>query len=270
MELDALTAGLHSPLVAWNTSKRHIVERMTEFECRAIAKRTTSNLRDRSPEIRRFIQNRSNTRLKFAKLLFTQELVKANQLTEEEVTQYKRMARIADAQVKHHDNIVVFFQNESGYRVCCLSYIANDFCLESSLQLLKDMESLSGLQTTLDQAILLDDLLGILIKRASKYPEFDAAGQKAKYEAVLVSYTAEIRRVLENCSWSDTDPKIADYLNKQHAQQPHLTDSTYAAMLAFALARECYELLSQYIFEQIAIEVAPVISRHPEFMLQTE
>jgi len=255
-------------MIAWNTQKRHIISQMTEAECISIARRTTYNLRNRSPEVRRYIENAATHRQKFAKLLFTQELFKSDQLSESGVDQYKRMARIADAQKKHHKDTVAFYQNESGYRVCSLAFIANGESVESTEKILCDMEALAAQQNTFDQAVLLDDLLGILIKRASKYPEYDAQAQKRKYEAVLVDYTAIIRTTLEGCTWHDSDLSVASYLEDLHAMQPQLSDSTHAAMLSFSLTRDCFKKLNQDIFEKLADLTTPLIRDNPEFMLQ--
>ena len=267
MDIDALTAGLHSPTIAWNAKKRHIVERMTETECFSIAKRTTINLRDRSPEIRQYIKNASHSRQKFAKLLFTQELVNANQLSESEVIQYKRMARIAEAQKKHQKNTVDFLQNESGYRVCCLAYIAGENSLQPTSALLQQMESLAAQQDTLDQALMLSDLLGVMIKRASKYPEYNAEDQKKKYETVLVEYTANIRTALEQCTLHGADQSVCEYIEDQQAKQPQLNDSIHIAMRSFALIRECLELVNLGIIQNLTENTAPIIDQYPELSL---
>lgn len=255
-------------MIAWNTQKRHIISQMTETECASIARRTTFNLRNRSPEVRRYLDNAATHRQKFAKLLFTQELYKSDQLTELGVDQYKRMARIADAQKKHQKDTVDFFQNESGYRVCCLASIADGELDEDTDNLLRDMEILSAQQGVFDQAVLLDDLLAILIKRASKYPDYDAQAQKKKYETVLVDNTAKIRNTLESCTWHASDESVATYLENLHAMQPQLNDSTHAAMLSFSLNRDCFKKLNQDIFEKLAELTMPLVRDNPDFMLQ--
>lgn len=255
-------------MIAWNTSKRHIVERMTDNECFAIAKRTTNSLRDRSPEIRRYMEGATQNNLKFAKLLFTQELVKSDQLSEKEVLQYKRMARVADAQKKHHKTTLEFFQNEAGYRVCCLAYIAGENSFGETSSLLQEMESLAAQQDTFNKAILLSDLLGIMIKRASKYPEYNAEMEKQKYVAVLVDYTAQIRTTLEGCSLHRTDHSVSEYLQNLHAKQPQLGDNTHAAMLSMALIKDCFELINNEIVQKLTTVTAPVIADYPELRLQ--
>jgi hypothetical protein len=269
MELNVLTAGLHSPMVAWNTKKRHIASQMTEAERVAIAKRATYNLRDRSPEIRRYLENISQIRLRFAKLLFTQELVSADLLCETEVTKYKRMARIADAQNKHHEDTAKFFQNETGFRVCCLGYIAGEDTLEQVEALLCDMETLAAQQEMLSKATLLSDLLSILIKRSSKYPDFDATTQGKKYEDVLVDYTRTLRQALEASSQTISGQSVAEYLQNQ-AEGQHLqtTDSRHKAMMSFSLTRACFEKLNQQIAEELAQIVEPTLRDRPELMLQ--
>lgn len=267
MDIDVLTAGLHSPAIALSTGKRQIVERMTDNECFSIAKRTTYNLRDRSPEIRRYLESAAQSKLKFAKLLFTQELVKADLLSEPEVTQYHRMARVADAQKKHQKNTLVFFQNEAGYRVCCLASLAGENSYHPASPLLEQMESLAAQQDTLNKSILLSDLLGIMIKRASKYPEYNAEVQKKKYENVLVDYTAIVRNTLEDCCLHKTDQSVSEYLDKQYAKQPQLSDSTQEAMLSFALIRDCFEQINQEIIQQLALIAAPIIDEYPELRM---
>jgi len=270
VDLDSLTAGIYSQTIAWNTQKRHIVNQMTESECIAIARRTTSNLRGRSPDIRRFIDNAATTRRKYAKLLFTQELVKSDLLSESELTMHHRMARLAKAQLKHHDEIGEFFRNESGYRICCLTKLAGDKFLDQSMELLPDMDVLSTQQDSLNQALLLDDLLSILIKQASKYPEFNTQAQSKKYETVLVDLTTCIRAALESCKRSNSDVSVAEYLNTLHAEQPTLNDSTHAAMLSFALTKKCFETLNLELLHQFAEISKTSLQERPEFMLQTK
>lgn len=268
MELNALTAGLHSPMVAWNTKKRHIAAQMTEVERLAIAKRSTYNLRDRSPEIRRYLENISQIRLRFAKLLFTQELVNAELLCETEVAKYKRMARIADAQHKHHEDTAHFFQNEAGFRVCCLCYLSAGDSLEKAEALLCDMETLAAQQEVVSKACLLNDLLNILIKRASKYPEFDVQTHGKKYEEVLVGYTHTIRRALESNSQLISGQSIAEYLENQAKGQILQTDSRHKAMATFSLSRSCFEKLNQQISEELAEIIEPTLDERPELLLQ--
>lgn len=268
MDIDALTAGLHSPMIAWNTNKCQIVERMTENECFAIAKRTTHSLRDRSPEIRRYMESASRNRQKFAKLLFTQEIAKSDLLSEKDVIQFKRMARVVDAQKKHQKSTVEFFQNEAGYRACCLAYMAGENSFQDSNPLLHEMESLATQQETFNKAILLSDLLGVMIKRASKYPDYDAEAQKKKYVEVLVDYTAKVRTTLEGCSLHRTDQCVSEYLENLHAKQPQIADNTHAAMLSFALIKDCFELINNEIVQKLTVITAPMIGEYPELRLQ--
>ncbi len=268
MELNALTAGLHSPVVAWNTKKRHIAAQMTETELLAIAKRSTYNLRVRSPEIRRYLENISQIRIRFAKLLYTQELVNADLLCDTEVTKYKRMARIADAQNKHHEDTAQFFQNEAGFRICCLSYICAADSLEKAETLLCDMETLAAQQEMVSKAYLLNDLLNILIKRASIHPEFDPITHGKKYEDVLVGYTRIIRQALENNSQLISGQTVAEYLENQAEGQILQTDSRHQAMAAFSLTQSCFEKLNQQISEELAEIIEPRLNERPELLLQ--
>jgi len=269
VNLDSLTAGIYSRTIAWNTQKRHIVNQMTESECIAIARRTTSNLRGRSPDVRRYIDNSVSARRKYAKLLFTQELVKSDLLSEAELAMHNRMARLAKAQLNHYDEIAEFFRNESGYRVCCLTRLAGDMFLEQSMELLPDMDVLSTQQDSLNQALLLDDLLSILIKQANKYPEYNSQEQSKKYEMVLVDLTTCIRAALENCKRPNSNESVAEYLNTLHAEQPTLNDSTHAALLSFALTKKCFETLNLELLQQFAKITKTSLQEHPELMLQT-
>lgn len=270
VDLESLTAGIYSPTIAWNTKKRHIVDQMTESECITIARRTTSNLRGRSPDIRRYIDNAASVRRKYAKLLFTQELVKSDLLSEAELTMHGRMARLAKAQLNHQEEIVEFFRNESGYRICCLTALAGEMFIEQSTELLHDMDVLSTQQNSLGQALLLDDLLSILVKQATKYPEFNSTGQRKKYEIVLVDLTTRIRKALENCKRPNSDESVAKYLNTLHAEQPTLNDSTHAAMLSFSLTKKCFETLNLELLNQFAEVTKACLYERPEFMLQSK
>lgn len=269
VDLESLTAGIYSPTIAWNTKKRHIVDQMTESECISIARRTTSNLRGRSPDIRRYIDNAAGVRRKYAKLLFTQELVKSDLLNEAELTMHGRMARLAKAQLKHQEDTVEFFRNESGYRICCLTALAGEMFIEQSAELLHDMDVLSTQQDSLGQALLLDDLLSILIKQATKYPEYNSTRQCEKYETVLVDLTKRIRTALENCIRPNSDESVANYLNTLHAEQPTLNDSTHAAMLSFSLTKKCFETLNLELLNQFAEVTKTCLRERPEFMLQS-
>ncbi len=269
MTIDALTAGLHSPMIVWDAKKRHIVENMSETECFTIAKRCTCNLRDRSPEIRRYMDGLVQNRNKFAKLLFTQELVKFSLLSEDEVSQYERMARIAQAQKKYQTEIITFFQNEAGYRVSCLAYIAGDELLQQIVPLLENLEILSAQQALFDEAVLLDEMLGVLIKRASKYPDYNAVEQKAVYESVLINHTDTIRASLEQCSpLPGIDKLISEQLDEDYAQLPQLDDRTHSALVSFALIRDCFINLNQGIVESLADITAPIINDCADFRLQ--
>jgi len=268
VDLDSLTAGIYSRTIAWNTQKRHIVNQMTESECISIARRTTSNLRGRSPDIRRYIDNAVSTRRKYAKLLFAQELVKSDLLSEAELTMHDRMARLAKAQRKHQNETAEFFRNESGYRVCCLTALAGEMFVEHSTELLQDMDVLSSQQDSLSQALLLDDLLSILIKQATKYPEYNSTEQCKKYEIVLVDLTTRIRTALENCKRPNSDESIAEYLHTLQAEQPTLNDSAHAAMLSFSLTKKCFEMLNLELLHQFAEVTKTSFHEHPELMLQ--
>ncbi len=264
-----MTSGLYCLTIAWNGQKRHIVEQMTESECVAIARRSTYNLRARSPEIRRCIDNKSNTRRKYANLLFNQELVKFDILSESEVTMHNRMARVAEAQLKHQKEIAEYFRNEAGYRICCIAKIAGDNSLDACNDLLHDMEVLSTQQDMLNQASLLDDLLSVLVKKATKYPEYNAKDQSKKYESVLVDFTACIRFALESCNRPNSDTSVADYLNSLHAEQPTLNDTVHSAMLSFAMTRTCFETLNLEILQQLADITNTTLMEYPELLLQT-
>lgn len=263
-----MTAGLYSPSIVWNTEKRNIVARMTNAECGAIAKRSTYNLRDRSPEIRRYLEQCGSIRLKYAKLLFTQQLVNANLLGDDEVAQYKRMSRVAQAQLKHHGKTAQFYQNEAGYRICCLIKIADHGETETLQTVLGDLDHLNKQQKNLDQATLLEDLMRIILKRGSKYSAFNVAAQMVKYEKALTQYTQVLKTSLEQCTRVSSNESVADNLEHQKALHPTLSDSTQVAMSEFGWTKACFEMINREHSTHLAEVTTEYIETNPTYKLQ--
>ena len=181
---------------------------------------------------------------------------------------HNRMARLASAQIKHQDEISVFFRNEAGYRICCITKIASEDLSEQAKAMLKDMEILSTQQESLNHASLIDDLMGTLIKQASKYPEYNAKVQCKKYESVLVDHTSRIRTALENADRPNSDTSVAEHLETLHALQPSLNDSAHSAMLSFALTKTCFEMLNQELMQAFFEISRPVLHENPDLLLQ--
>lgn len=234
----------------------------------AIAKRTTHNIRARSPEIRSCIEAMPAARERMAKLLFTQELVKAELLPDSDVVAYERMARIADAQTRHHREIMAFFQTEIGYRICCIGYLADADSIDDIRTLLTNIDYLFGVQDIVDNAILLELLLGIQIKRASKYQDYNAAEHKQKCEKALIGYTKNIRAALIKCQRINQRETIESHLESLLAKHPPMSDSTHSAMLLFSSVKTCFELLNDEFFKAIANITEPVFRSNHELLIQ--
>lgn len=266
MVLNEFSADLYSPLVTWDVTRRDITNKMNAKECFAIAKRSTINLRNMSPEITRCLSTIPATRQRFAKLHFTRHLIKNDLLDKDEVTQFKRMSRIIDSQLKSNIVTLERFQRESGYRICGLLDYANT---PSTNPTLSDLETLFKHQYALDQANLIDEVLQVSIKRGSKYPEVDSADHIMELTKKLSSHTNSVTNGINSIKSELNGLSVPEYLCEQLAAQPQIKDDVLTARILFSTVRDCFGQLNQTLSRQLAMLASPVATEHKDFRLKT-
>lgn len=265
MVLKEFSADLYSPLVTWDVTRRDITAKMNAQECFAMAKRSTINLRNMSPEIVRCLSTIPATRQRFAKLHFTRHLIKNDLLDKNEVTQYKRMSRIIDSQLKSNIVTLERFQKESGYRVCCLlDYVKTP----SAHTTLSDLKTLNRYQYSLDQANLIDEVLQVSIKRGSKYPEVNSAAHIMELTKKLSLHTTKIIDGINSIKSELSGLSVPEYLQDQLATQPQIKDDVLSARILFSTVRECFGQLNQTLSNELAALVNPVATDHDDLRLK--
>lgn len=236
--------GLYSPIVVWDTTRRSIVQHMTDREKETFARHSADQLQALMPQVDQAFREYPNIRPRYAREFLCRKIegygaligAPTTSVREDSWTYMNERLDAIGTTISQYQRLLGYWSN------ALLSLLPRNAACREALAAQRDLETLFHCQDSIYTGLQLEECLRLL----HKAPQTDAVGEwvetlSKRLDACASSLLEALRAVDQRINNVDVDT----YLEAHQVVLVRPDDNRLNTLTRFLLIRQCFETINR-------------------------